>query len=388
MPSFKVADFSTHFPGPMATHLLAELGADVIKIENDRTGDGNREIGPWVDDESVFHAMLSSGMRSIAASRRDPGWPDLVAAASKWADVVVVAGSVEELSDRGLDFDTVSKSNPQVVYCMLPAYGNRGPWRHTPGHGQNMDAYAGLVNPHWDEAGLPYTPSEWRGAGTTIAPLFAALAVVHALFRRPDVGRAQCLEVSVWGAALWYSWRDIICAANAGERWLDFGDLGARYAMYRTSDDRALLVCPIEQKFWEAFCDVVGLADELRSRGAWTPSLRMDYGKGPGYEGERETIQAAIATKPLEHWTEALAERSIPMAPILTLEEVLSSEHAATEGVLRDVPNGMLDKRSIRVPRFPVRYADESLETWRDGVTAAPPLGHHTSEIREEWGLS
>jgi crotonobetainyl-CoA:carnitine CoA-transferase CaiB-like acyl-CoA transferase len=386
MPSFRVADFSTHFPGPMATHLLAELGADVLKIENDKTGDGNREIGPFIDGQSVMHSILNAGTRSLSANRRRDDWPEIVAAASRWADVVVVAGSVGELADRGLDFETISVANPDVVYCMLPAYGNKGPWRNTPGHGQNMDAYAGLVIPRYDAHGLPETPAEWRGTGTTVAPLFAALAIVHALFRRSDVGKAQCIEVSVWGAALWSSWRDIVCQANTGERWINFGDMGSRYAMYRTSDDRALLVCPIEQKFWETFCDVLGLPTELRERGNWA-TVRMDYGKGAGYEGEREQIQSVIGTQPLAHWTAALEKERFPMAPILTLAEVLASDHAEIEGVIREVPSAEPSGRAVRVPRFPIRYSDDSLEPWRDGVSAPPRLGQHNAEALAMIGL-
>lgn len=388
MPALKVADFSTHFPGPLTSHLLAELGADVIKIENEVGGDGNRELPPNRDGLGMYHAMISAGARSITSSIHAPDWPDLVRAAGQWADIVVVGGQLADVEARGLDFDSFATANHSVIYCMLPAYGTRGPWANMSGHGQNMDALAGTLPVDWDPDGYPETPPAWRGAGTTTSALFAALAIMHAVHRRSEGATAQCIEVSVWGASIWQNWKDVVCQANTGRIWNGSLYRGSRYAMYRTSDDRAILVCPIEEKFWQKFCDLLDLP-WLRDRGAWSPGHRMDFGKGEGYADERALIQARINTKPLKHWVEVLGAEGVPVAPVLTMGEVIESEHAAAEELIRTASGSEDPASSFRFPRIPVRFTgDPDSDPWRSGTPTAPRLGEHSTEVRLMLGLN
>src|SRR3954469_18621591 len=117
--SLRVVDFSTHLSGPLATHLLTELGATVIKVENPRTGDGNRAIFDVGDGMGLFHLTLNSGTRSLAIDRRDERWPDVVAACARWADAVVVGARPVAARKRGMDFDTMKSHNPQLIYAAL-----------------------------------------------------------------------------------------------------------------------------------------------------------------------------------------------------------------------------------------------------------------------------
>jgi crotonobetainyl-CoA:carnitine CoA-transferase CaiB-like acyl-CoA transferase len=382
--TLRVADFSTHFTGPLCAHLLAELGADVIKIENDHTGDGNRELAPHVSGHSVFHAMLSSGARSLAVDRRSAEWPEIVAAASSWADVVLVAGNAATLDERGLGFAALTAHNERLIYCRLSAYGNDGPWADLPAHGQNMDAFAGVVRVVWDETGRPMTPDDWRGTGTTVSPLFATIGVLDAVRRRDEVDGPQCVDVSVWGSALWSSWRDIVCWENTGALWPSVGTLGSRYSMYGTSDGRALLVCPVERKYWEAFCDAIGLP-ERRGAGDWTTGGRMDFGAGPGYAAEAGLIQQRLRQGTLDEWTAVFGANAIPFAPVLTLGEVLASEHVRVQEAVREVeshgPDGSV--RRMRIPRIPIHS-----EAVQRELRPAPHLGEHTEELRTELGLT
>jgi crotonobetainyl-CoA:carnitine CoA-transferase CaiB-like acyl-CoA transferase len=388
MSALKVADFSTHFPGPLTSHLLAELGAEVIKIENEVGGDGNRELPPNGDGRGMYHAMINAGTRSLTASVDSPEWGDIIEAAARWADVVIVGGQLADLTRRGLNFEAFAAANPSIIYCMLPAYGSRGPWAQMSGHGQNMDALAGTLPIEWDADGYPETPSSWRGAGTTTSALFAALGIMQAVHRRTECADAQCIEVSVWGASIWQNWKDFVCQANTGQIWNGALYRGSRYAMYRTSDDRAVLVCPIEQKFWTAFCDILELP-EIRDRGAWSRENRMDFGKGAAYEDERARIQSIVGTKPLQHWVDALGAAGIPIAPVFTMGEVIDSEHAVAEELVRTTPGPEDRSGSVRFPRVPIRFVgDPDRDPWRKGVPPAPRLGEHSADLRELLGLS
>lgn len=382
--TIRIADFSTHLSGPMASHLLAELGADVVKIENPRTGDGNRGIFSVGDDIGMLHLALNSGVRSVAVDRRSEQWPQVVAAMAAWADAVVVGSRPIDARRRGMDFETMRAANAELIYCSISGFGDEGPWRDRTAHGQSIDAFAGNV-PVEDGGLQPVTQGGWRTAGTTLGGVFAAMGILAALHRRThEPGRAQYLSVSLWHSAMWWSWRDLTMLANAGEHWLDYGDLGSRYSLYRTKDDRTLLLAPSERRFWEPFCGIVGLPAEWATVGDWSGS-GMDHGAGEDYARERVAIAERLATKTLEEWTPLLTEAEIPFAPILTLDEAMRSDHAEQNGLMRDTSVG---DRGLKVPATPIRRGDDDRSLELPSPLSPPPaIGEHTDEVLAELGV-
>ncbi|MEY2446953.1 MAG: hypothetical protein QOH79_429, partial [Acidimicrobiaceae bacterium] len=169
----RIVDFSTHLSGPIASHLLTELGADVIKIERPIIGDGNRGDNPKIHGQGIFHVAANSGVRSLHVSTRSPQWPDVVAGAARWADAVIVGARPQDARKRGLDFASIQQINPRIVYCLISGYGETGPWRGYSAHGQTIDALAGMATVEWRD-GLPETPKGWRSTGSTLAGVFGA----------------------------------------------------------------------------------------------------------------------------------------------------------------------------------------------------------------------
>ncbi len=378
----RVVDFSTHFSGPLAAQLLVQLGADVVKVENPKVGDGNRGVEPLIAGEAMLHIALNAGKRSLAVSSRSPEWKPVVEACARWADVVIVSGQPAALKKRGLDFDGLVCANPELVHCTVTGYGESGPWSEYPSHGLNTDVLAGLVPVEWID-GTPRPRAEYRSAGTTLAGVHAALGVFAALHRRDRGEGAQRVSVSIWESAVWWSWRDAATFANLGQPWLAYQDLGSRYAMYRTSDERAVLVCPIEQRFWVSFCDVLGLPEELKERGSWSAS-GMDFGEG--YDDERVTIAAIVAQRPLEEWTRVLADAEIPFAPLLTIPEVLASEQADAIGLLAETE---VAGELVKLVASPVKIAaaGEPLRTAPLVIASPPRLGEHNDSVLAEIGV-
>jgi crotonobetainyl-CoA:carnitine CoA-transferase CaiB-like acyl-CoA transferase len=382
----RIVDFSTHLSGPMASHLLIELGADVIKIERPVIGDGNRGDNPRIHGQGIFHVAVSSGARSLQISTRSPQWPDVVAACARWADAVIVGARPQDARKRGLDFASIQQHNPRIVYCLISGYGETGPWRGYSAHGQTIDALAGMAPVEWRD-GLPETPKGWRSTGSTLAGVFGAIGVLGGIVRRDRTNTAQHVSISLWQSALWWNWRDVTCLANLDHGWNEYTNLGSRYAMYPTADDRAVLVAPVEHKFWVEFCNALGLPDDWKDRGDWSES-GMHFGAGE--TEERAAIAAVTRERTLDEWWKVFEGTNIPWAPVLTASEAFQSEHASMEGAMRSTP---MAGGTARVVATPVRFADDETlgtpghEMELPPLSSPPLVGEHTGEILAMLGL-
>ncbi len=376
----RVVDFTRYMPGPIASRLLADLGAEVIKVENTKTGDANRGFAPFIHEQGLFHVALNAGTRSLAIDRRSPHWDRVIAACVRWADVVLVAGTSDSLARMGLNAEALIRENPRLVHCSITGYGEEGPWRALPAHGLNPDAFAGIV-PIERQDGFPQPHEKYQSAGAPLAGVFAALGILGALRRRDETGEPQRITVSLLGAAIWWNWRHVTSVANLGEEWWSYKNFGGRYGTYDTSDGRQILVCPIEKNFWEAFCDLLEMPPDWRSRGSWDTSS-MDH--GTKYPWERAEIAKKIVQKPLQHWIAEFTRIKIPFAPMYTLQETLGSSHVAVNAMLRKVNVG---DSEATIPSFPVEARNANGERLNGATPRTPDLGEHNADILKAIGL-
>jgi crotonobetainyl-CoA:carnitine CoA-transferase CaiB-like acyl-CoA transferase len=379
LATIKVADFSTHVSGPTASLFLRAVGAEVVKVENPRSGDGNRMMSqsPQVGGASIYHHALNWGAKSVAVDARSAGWGGWVAAMAGWADVVIVGGRPSDTRRLGLDRASIAAHNPRAIHCHISGYGPTGPWAERAAHGQNADALAGLVDLTRDEAGDP-VPVGWRPAGTSFAGVSAAIGILGALVHRAATGTVLAVETSLWESALWWNWREITAAATVGESWGKITDFGSRYCTYRTSDDRAILIAAIEQKFWEQLCDALGLPD-LRERGDW--SSRYDFGAAGSDGPERRRLATVLRSRTLADWIAVLEPAGVPFCEILTATDVLQTDQFAHVGMIVDV------EASGPALRPPLRLLSGT-EPAPDAARRLPELGEHTEEFRRLFGLA
>lgn len=377
----------------MACRRLVQFGADVIKVEHPQHGDGNRSLSPEYRGHGIHHLYLNTGTRSVALDPRSERWSRAVDALVQWADAVIVGKQPAAARRLGIDFASLIARKPGLVYCLISGYGLDGEWAEMPAHGLNMDALAGTLQLEWSND-IPEVPAAYRSVGTTTAGIEAALGILAALHRRDRGLGGQFVHVSIWEAALATMWRDVATYANTGHAWPGYRDFGSRYAVYRTADDHALLVCPIEQKFWARFSDALDLPAAVKNRGDWSTGVDM----GSAYPDERRLLAERLRQRTCEQWLDTFRAAQVPAAPVLDWREAAFGAHAQANGVMASY---RVADAAICVPTPPASVTsatdlegtDEASLAMAHRAKAArasppPELGEHTASVLQELGLT
>ncbi len=354
LSGLRVLDFSTLLPGPMATLLLAEAGAEVIKIERPGTGEEMRHYQPAFGDASAHFAMLNRGKRSIALDLKQPASIAALQPLLQSADVLVEQFRPGVMARLGLGYEQVAAINPRIVYCSITGYGQDGPNAQVAAHDLNYQADAGLLGIATGADGAPVVPSALI-ADIAGGAYPAVMNILLALRAREQTGRGGHLDISMtdgllpflfWGignGALDGSW------PRPGGEQLSGGS--PRYQIYRTADGRFLAAAPLEDKFWANFCEAIALPCALRDDRS-DPKATLS--------GVRERIASRTAAQ----WTEAFAGRDVCCNLVKSLEEALADPQFRTRGVLT---RSVVSEDNDALPAI--------------GVPLAPPLRDPRAEL-------
>lgn len=321
-----VLDFSTLLPGPLATLMLAEAGAEVIKIERPE-GEDMRRFGPTIGEGaaacSAWFAVLNRGKRCIGLDLKDGDAVARLRPLIERADVVVEQFRPGVMDRLGLGFEAMRAINPRLVYCSISGYGARGPRAGAAGHDINYQATTGALQHARVSLEAPQPPGLLAAdiAGGTMP---AVINILLALLRRERTGVGAHIDVAMTDAMFTFAVFAQAQGAATGE-WAAPGEAvlsGAlpRYGLYRTADDRLVAVGALEEKFWRAFCDLIDLPMRLRDDAA-TPSET------------RAAVAERIAARSHAEWSAALAGTDFCVTPVATLEEALADPHFVERGL-------------------------------------------------------
>lgn len=363
-----VLDFSTLLPGPLATLILAEAGAEVIKIERPGVGDELRRYPPpWGDDSADF-AMLNRGKQSVVLDLKAPDALERLKPLLDRADIIVEQFRPGVMARLGLSYERVARSHPRIVYCSITGYGQTGPKRDVAGHDLNYIGDTGLLALSHGPAAHPVLPPALVAdiAGGAYPSVFNILL---ALMARDRTGVGRHLDVSMTDNlfALQY-WA---MARGAAGAWPGNGDSlltggSPRYHLYPTKDGRLLAAAPIEDRFWSVFCDMIGLdADERDDR------------TDPASVISR--VAALIAQRTAEAWRPLLAAADCCCSIVATLHEAMADTHFRDRGVFAHRVAGQ-GGRSM--PGLPVPI-DPGFRL-PPGDRRAPDLGAQTKSLLGE----
>jgi alpha-methylacyl-CoA racemase len=357
----RILDLSTMLPGPLATLLLAEAGADVLKIERPGGGDDERGYSPkWGPDAASF-AHLNRGKRSLTLDLKDRQHRAQLLELVKTADVFVEQFRPGVMERLELDYPRLQRLNPRLVYCSITGYGQTGPDARRAGHDLNYVAETGLLALSPDERGRPVLPFILAGdiAGGAYP---AVMNILLALHQRAQTGLGCHLDVSIcdnlFTTAYW-----ALAAGLATGAWPPAGGdvvTGAspRYQIYQTADRRYIAAAPLEEKFWVAFCAAIDL-----------PEIWRDDARDP--QGTRAAVQARIGSATADSWMIVFEGKDVCCSIVTSLEDALQTPQFKHRDLLnREIRHQDQVLPALPVPVDGVFRADQKSATYPAAVSA------------------
>jgi alpha-methylacyl-CoA racemase len=361
----RVVDFSTLLPGPMATLLLVEAGAEVIKIERPGTGEDMRQYPPMLTaDTGVNFALLNRGKRSLAADLKNINEINKIKELIEKSHVLVEQFRPGVMARLGLGYEDLKKINPALVYCSITGYGQTGPKASVAAHDLNYIAEAGLLGLGADATGAPVLPPALIAdiAGGTYP---AVISILMALREAEQTGEGAHLDIAMADNMFAFMYwalgeREVLGKDPAAGGELVTGG-SPRYQIYRCADSRYMAAAPLEPKFWANFCRVIDLPEALR-----------DDGTDP--DATKAAITQIIAGRSSAEWESAFDGVDACVAIVRTLSEAAADPHFQERGLFQGtMPVGDKTVTPLPVPIAPI-YRDP------DGGAVPPALGEMNSD--------
>lgn len=375
LASLKVLDFSTLLPGPFGTMILADLGAEVLRIESPTRPDMVRIMPPMVDGVSAAHAYLNRGKRSLAIDLKKPEGVELVKKLVADYDIVVEQFRPGVMDKLGVGYEALKAINPGLIYCSITGYGQTGPYRDRAGHDMNYLGVAGVLSYNGRQASGP-APMAVQVADVAGGSCHAVMGILAAVIHRSQTGEGQMIDISMTDAAFSLHALTAPAALQGGEQpQLERTQLngGSFYDCYETADGRYLSVGGLEPQFGMAFCQAIG-KPQLATRLLVTEPMQLA-------EIKRE-IAEAVKLRTLAEWEARFSTIDACVEPVLSFAEACEHPQMQARAMLVEVPS--LEGRPQKQLASPFKLSATPPEYRHAGVS----LGSHTSEVLHELGLT
>jgi crotonobetainyl-CoA:carnitine CoA-transferase CaiB-like acyl-CoA transferase len=378
----RVLDLSRVLAGPWASQILADLGADVIKIERPDCGDDTRAWGPpwvetlWSDDDrqSAYFAGANRNKKSVAVNIADTRGNEIVRTLAEKCDVVIENFKVGGLKQYGLDYDTLKRHNPRLIYCSITGFGQTGPYAQRPGYDFLIQGMGGLMSITGRPDGEAGEGPLKVGVALTdiLTGLYATVGILTALAHREKTGEGQYIDASLLDV-------QVACLANQAMNYLASGQQPQRlgnghpnivpYQDFQTSNGHIIVTVGNDAQF-ARFCDVLGHPEWAQDERFTTNSERL---------ANRSTliplIQKVFATAKTEYWLDRLEVANVPCGPINDLHAVFADPHVKDR--MMQVRLDAEDGRTVSVVGNPLKMSASPVE-----YRSAPPrLGEQTAQV-------
>ena len=369
LEGIKIIDFSKWLPGQYCGMVLGDFGADVIKVE-DVKGDVTRGFTPAKEPGmSYWHLMLNRNKRGITVNLKTPAGREVLLRLLKEADVFLEGFRPGYLKMLGLDYESVSKINPRLIYCSITGFGPEGKYKHMPSHDLNVIGLAGVAAPE-DGTDISVPSVQVAAIGGS---LNAISGILMALYARERTGKGQLVNVDLYSSAINAEITAISSVIGCRETGMpSFGRTASHYySVYKTKDGRYLSIGTIEPKFWQKMCRLIDLP-ELENR-------QFDFAHSAEI---KEKLAAAFAGKTQAEWLELIGKDEFCVTPIRTLQEALDSSLTTEQSHM------LVTKKEDFGDYTYVKSAAKLSDTPGTIRKRAPYLGEHTQEVLESAGYT
>jgi alpha-methylacyl-CoA racemase len=366
----RVLDLSRLLPGPFLTMILADMGADVVKVEDPRIGDYLRAFPPAKGGVAGRYLAINRGKRSLTLDLKTDSGRDTFLHMVKKADVIVESFRPGVMGKLGLDWPVISKANPRVILCSISGYGQTGPYRERAGHDLNYIALAGVLAMGGARDGAPVMPGV-QIADLAGGALWGATGILAALFARERSGKGTALDISMTEGALTLLTAELgnlDCGAMPSRSTELLNGAAAAYGVYRTADDRYLAIGALEPKFWIALNTAIGRAPHT-----------AELAGNPQQQAVTRTALADIfVQKTLDEWTTILSAHDCCAEPVLEPSELASHPLHQARDMFFTIDGGQAVG--------PVQQVRTPLGTPL-AASAPPRLGQHSAEVLRDYGI-
>jgi crotonobetainyl-CoA:carnitine CoA-transferase CaiB-like acyl-CoA transferase len=365
----RVLDFTRVIAGPFCTMMLGDLGAEIIKIEPPPSGDDARNVGPpFVEGESVYFMSFNRNKKSLVLDLKTPEGKALIHRLAEKADVTVENFRPGTGSKLGIDYPTLKEINPRIICCSISAFGHTGPLSNDPGYDITIQAMSGSMS----ITGEPDRPPVKIGIplGDTAGGMYAAYAIISALYARERTGRGQAIDIALYDALvaqLSYHAGYCLMAGVIPEPQGTGHPNRVPYQAFKTKDI-SIIVAIFTEEFWQKFCPLIGKEELIRD-----PRFKDNAGRVKYRHVLIPILEKVFETKTGDEWLAIL--KGIPSAPLNTIDRALSHPQTLARQMVESISHPQCG--DISVLGNPVKLSDMRAFSFKP----PPLLGQHTEEI-------
>ncbi len=382
----KILDFTTLLPGPYGSMILADLGADIIKIENYNNPDLMRFLPPLVNNVSAGYAHLNRGKRSLGIDLKKSGAKEIIYRLVKKYDIVLDQFRPGVMERLGIGYEKLREYNESLIYCSVTGYGQKGTYANRAGHDINYLSLAGINSYSGRKSSGPALN------GIQIADIAGGshnmvIAVLAAYIKRLDKGEGDYIDISMTDCAFsltaFYT-AGFLAGGSPPQRESEFLNGGSIYDYYRTLDGRFLSVGPVEEKFFGKFCEAIGLSEVSYK----------DLLAGENISEIKKKVTEIISSKTLDHWVSLFKDIDACVEPVLTIDEVTEKSPVAERDMIFSIRNekGVMTKQisnpyKFRSGIYNSKFAGVTVGYHNDDILKGAGFGHAEIKKFQEEGI-
>ncbi|UIZ58108.1 CoA transferase [Acinetobacter sp. SCLZS86] len=371
----KVLDFSTLLPGPFASLYLADMGAEVIHIESATRPDLIRMFPPYANGQATSHSYLNRNKQSITLDLKSPDSIQLILDKIGEFDIVLEQFRPGVMQRLGLDYASLAKINPRLIYCSITGYGQTGDYQHRAGHDINYLALAGIAGHSGRQAGGP-PPLGIQVADVAGGSLHALVAILSAVIERQRSGLGQYIDISMTDCAA--TLNNMAASAVLAAQLPQYAEQsylngGSYYDYYETADGRYLSVGSLEPQFMQGLAQILNLPILLEKGASLDPQERLQV---------KHAIQDKIKTQSFATWQQVFAQYDVCVEPVFTLDEALHSPLAQQRGWTVEVPIQQNAEKTETQLACPIKFSRSQMRY--DYIGQALGAGQWSSQTKNQ----